>query len=404
MKTVEEALSLILAQIIPNPQERVSLLDSLGRVLAEEIYSDIDLPPFTNSAVDGFAVRAEDTLGASDASPVLLQVLGEVVAGQSPTQSLLPKTAMRVMTGAPLPAGADAMVMIEDTRMCGSDSVEIRLETSVGRHIRYQGEELRQGSPVLPKGTPLHASEIGILATVGCREVPVYSLPRVAVISTGDELVGLEQGATLQAGQIRDSNRYALASLVREVGGIVHSMVHIPDDMEATERAFRECVEAGAQVIVTAGGVSVGDRDFVKPVLEKLGRLEFWRISMKPGKPLAFGHIGETLFFGLPGNPVSALVTFELFVRPTLLKMAGHQLVERRKISALLAEAVPHTPGRREYVRAMVDWQSGKPVARITGDQGSSRLSSMIGANALLIVPEESAGLACGEWVEALLL
>ncbi len=404
MKTVEEALTAILETVTPCAQERVPLLEALGCVLSEEICTDTDLPPFTNSAVDGFAVCAGDTHGANRDSPVLLTVIGEVVAGQMSSQTVLPQTAMRVMTGAPFPTGADAMVMVEDTHMRDANTVEVSLPAQAGQHIRRQGEELKKGSAVLARGTSIRSSEIGILATVGCAEVPVYSAPRVAIFSTGDELVSLEQGATLLPGQIRDSNRYALASLVRETGAIVHSMTHILDDSEATENAFRACVESGAQVIVTAGGVSVGDRDFVKPVLEKLGQLEFWRIAMKPGKPLAFGHIGETLFFGLPGNPVSALVTFELFVRPTLRKMAGHTVLERVRIPVILEEPVPHIPGRREYVRAHVRWESGQAFARITGNQGSSRLSSMVGANALLIVPEESAGLECGRSAEALLL
>jgi molybdopterin molybdotransferase len=376
-------------------------------VLAEEIQADTDLPPFTNSAVDGFAVRAEDIQNTTKELPITLPIIGDVMAGQVSDKPLAPHTAMRVMTGAPLPNNADAMVMVEDTETLPTNRVAIHLPTRIGQHIRYQGEEVTKGSPVLMAGTYLRPAEIGLLATLGVAEPLVYCLPRVAIISTGDELVGLESGKALERGQIRDSNRYALAAMVEEAGGVVHSLTHIPDTMEATEEAFSACVASGADIIVTAGGVSVGERDFVKPVLEKLGHLEFWRIAMKPGKPLAFGHIGKTLFFGLPGNPISALVTFELFVRPLLGKMAGRSVKDttRPRLKVRLLEPVPHIAGRQEFVRARIDLlETGEWVARTTGDQGSSRLSSMVGANALLIVPADSTGLAQGDYSEALWL
>ena len=407
MRTVEQALEEILQRADPLPTEHISLLSARGRVLAENAMADTDLPPFTNSAVDGYAVRAEDTQGTTKERPLALQIIGEVMAGQVPERPLEPHTAIRVMTGAPLPENADAMVMVEDTELLSSEQVAIHLPARVGQHIRYQGEEVVKGSQVLSAGTYLRPAEIGLLATLGFAEPLVYRAPRVSIVSTGDELVGLESRKALERGQIRDSNRYALAAMVEEAGGIVHSLTHIPDTMEATEKAFEACVASGADVIVTAGGVSVGERDFVKPVLEKLGRLEFWRISMKPGKPLAFGSIGKTLFFGLPGNPVSALVTFELFVRPLLGKLAGRSMkdVLRPRLRVRLLEPVLHVAGRQEYVRAVITLQEdGEWVARITGDQGSSRLSSMVGANALLIIPADSVGLAMGDFLEALWL
>ncbi|HLK59218.1 MAG TPA: gephyrin-like molybdotransferase Glp, partial [Chthonomonadaceae bacterium] len=275
-----------------------------------------------------------------------------------------------------------------------------------GQYIRRQGEDVAVATTLLTSGTRIRAAEVGLLATLG-RALPLTIRPaRVAVISTGDEVVEIEEGVTPPPGKIRNSNAYTLEALVREAGAVVHSRRHLPDDPEATEQALRECVEQGADVIVTAGGVSVGDRDFVKPALEKLGELELWRVAMKPGKPLAFGHIGETLFFGLPGNPVSVMVTFELFVRPTLGKMAGYPeaALMRRAVSAMTTETISHTPGRREYVRAITTYEDGKWSTRPTGGQGSGNLHSMAQANSLMVLPGEVTEVSVGEAVNVLLL
>jgi molybdopterin molybdotransferase len=302
-----------------------------------------------------------------------------------------------------MPEGADAMIMVEDTRLLPDDNVLILESAKADQHLRFQGAEVRRGDVVLPAGTRIRPADLGVLATFGYAHPLVHRLPKVAVLSTGDEVVEIDAG-TPPFGKIRNSNRYALAGLVEEAGAVLHSLVHISDNLEATESAFRECVASGADVIVTAGGVSVGDRDFVKPALERLGRLEFWKIAMKPGKPLAFGNIGETLFFGLPGNPVSAMVTFELFVRPALWKMAGRRTLSRPQVLSILQDDVPHTPGRREYVRAFTTLEGGVWRSRTTGDQGSSRLRSMTGANALVMVPLESEGLKAGDQAETLLM
>lgn len=405
MRTVEEALEAILGSVRRLPVERVPLLESLGRVLAENIAADIDVPPFDNSAVDGYAVRAVDVASASPETPVRLRVLVDVPAGGISEEAILAGTAARIMTGAPVPPDADAIVMVEDTRSAG-EAVEIRQAAAPGDHLRRAGEDVPRGSVVLTAGACIHAAEIAMLATVGRATVPTVRPARVAVVSTGDEVVEIVEGVAPRPGKIRNSNRYALAALVREAGAVVHAQVHIPDDLAATETALRECALSGADVIVTAGGVSVGDRDFVKPALEKLGRLDLWRVAMKPGKPLAFGSIGETLFFGLPGNPVSALVTFELFVRPALRKMAGRadSDLARRSVTAIAAQAVSHLPGRREYVRAVTILQDNQYHARPTGAQGSGILRSMLGANSLLVVPEDSPGIVAGEHVTVLLL
>jgi molybdopterin molybdotransferase len=297
---------------------------------------------------------------------------------------------------------------VEDTRRADAGTVAILEAAQTGQHVRRAGEDVPKGTDVLRIGTFLRAAEIAMLATMGRAAVPTFRPARVAVVTTGDEVVEIEEGVAPPPGKIRNSNRYALAALVREAGAVVHSLTHIPDELEATRAALRACADpqTGADLIVTAGGVSVGDRDFVRPALEELGTLELWRVAMKPGKPLAFGSIGDTLFFGLPGNPVSAMVTFELFVRPALWKMAGRADAElaRRQVPARLLEPIAHVPGRREYVRAVTTVQDGQFLTRPTGAQDSGILRSMTLANSLFIIPEEAAGVAAGETVTALLL
>jgi len=407
MRTVEEAWAAIMGQVEPLPPEQVPLLQATGRVLAEAAYTDMDLPPFDNSAVDGYAVRAADTLGATPERVCRLRTLEPVPAGAPALQTVQRGTAARVMTGGPLPPGADAMAMIEDTDASEAGWVEIRAGAVPEQHVRRQGQEMRRGARALNVGTVLRPAEIGMLATLGFATVPVYRQARVAVVTTGDEVVDIVAGALPPPGHIRNSNRYMLAALVQEAGATLHSLTHVRDDLEATEAAFRtlSAPQTGADVILTAGGVSVGDRDFVKPALERLGRLDLWRVAMKPGKPLAFGRISDTLFFGLPGNPVSAGVTFELFVRPALWKMAGRIDLERPKIQATLTHPLTHVPGRREYVRAVTRSEQGRFVATPTGaDQGSGILSSLTAANSLLIVPTEAETLAAGAVVEVILI
>ncbi|HLV81429.1 MAG TPA: gephyrin-like molybdotransferase Glp, partial [Chthonomonadaceae bacterium] len=404
MLPVEEALTTILRRVKRLPVERMPLLDSLGRVLAEDVAADIAVPPFDNSAVDGYAVRAADTASARTEARVHLRVLSEVVAGTPAAVPVAPGTAARIMTGAPVPPGADAIVMVEDTRNLGAE-VEILQAAQRGQHVRHAGEDVARGSIVLRAGARIRAAEIAMLATLGRASVPVFRPARVAVLSTGDEVVEIEEGVAPPPGKIRNSNAYALAALVREAGAEVHARLHVPDDLAATEAALRQCVESGADAIVSAGGVSVGDRDFIKPALERLGRLDLWRVAMKPGKPLAFGSIGETLFFGLPGNPVSALVTFELFARPAIFKMAGRREedLQRPAVQAIVAEPVAHVPGRREFVRAITTAEGGRFVTRPTGAQGSGILHSLLLANSLLVIPEDSTGLAPGQAATVLL-
>jgi molybdopterin molybdotransferase len=405
MLTVEEALEQILSNIQRGPVIAMPLAAAHGLVLAQDILSDVDNPPFDNSAVDGYAVRAADTKGASADHPRILRPLPEVTAGCVPSVPVFGGECMKVMTGAPIPEGADAMVMVEDAR-ASSDGVAILAEASQGDHVRRRAEDIRTGERVLQAGTLVQAAEVAMLAAVGKGEVPAVRRPRVAVLSTGDELV--EVAVKPGPGQIRDTNRYALAALVAEAGAELHSMTHVKDDPTATESALRRAAgldgSEPADVIVTSGGVSVGDRDYVKPALEKIGTLDLWRVRMKPGKPLAFGRIGNTLFLGLPGNPVSTMVTFELFVRPALWKMAGRTDLARLVVNVVLDAEITHSPGRREYVRAVMRYENGKFVGRPTGRQGSGVLTSMLGANALIVLPEGSGDVRAGQTVDALMI
>ena len=405
MLTVEEVLAAVLMQAKKRDVRRLPLLEAHGKILAADVFADRDAPPFANSAVDGYAVRSNDTRGASSANPAPLKVTGHIAAGDAPSVvSLAPGTARRIMTGAPVPPKADAVVMIEDTRTPDAGSVLVLEAAQAGQHIRAAGEMYRAGQKVLTAGTLLRAAEIGLLAAFGQAEVETYRPARVAVFSTGDELIDIHE--SIAPGKIRDSNRYLLAALVREAGAELHSSIHLPDNLDATVHALQQAAQSDADVIVTAGGVSVGDHDFIKPALERLGTLDLWRVAMKPGKPLAFGRIGETLFFGLPGNPVSAYVTFELFARPALWQMMGRpaSALARRAVQSTLTETVSHKAGRREYVRAITTTDGIRFQSRLTGTQESNILSSVMHANSLLIVPEEADDLAAGTIVTALLL
>ncbi len=404
MLSVQEAQEALLSGLRPLTSIRLKLLEAIGYSLAEDVYADIDNPPFDNSAVDGFAVRSEDMAGASPENPVTLVLVDEVSAGVVSTKTVPRGGCIRIMTGAPIPSGADAIVMVEDTQTTAG-RIEVTHPARSGDHVRNAGRDVRRGQLVVRAGSRIQGPEVGMLAAMGRAEVMVTRRPRVAVISTGDEVV--EIATRPGPGQIRNSNGYALAALVAEAGGDLHSMTHIPDDERETEEALRAASGIdggeGADVIVTSGGVSVGEKDFVKPALEQLGTLDFWRVNMKPGKPIAVGRIAESLFFGLPGNPVSTMVTFELFVRPALRKLFGQNDVFRPCVQVTLTEGFNRSPGREEYVRAKVLASDYGLSAKPTGAQGSGVLSSMLGANALLVLPPDAETLAAGDRVTALL-
>ncbi|MBI3948392.1 MAG: molybdopterin molybdotransferase MoeA, partial [Armatimonadetes bacterium] len=350
-------------------------------------------------AMDGYAVVSADTVGASARSPVRLRVVGDLPAGRVPAGAVRPGTAVRIMTGAPVPDGADAVVMVEDTTTA-ADEVSIRREARPGENVRDAGEDIRAGDLLLTPGTYLRPAHVGICAVAGRPDVLVYGVPTVAVVSTGDEVV--DPGEPLLPGKIRNSNLYTLVAQVTEAGARVHSACHVPDEPEALRRAL--AAAAAADVVVTSGGVSVGDYDLVKEILAEEGQVEFWKVAMKPGKPMAFGRLRGKPMFGLPGNPVSSMVTFEVAVRPALRKMMGHLRLLRPEVSATLLAPLRHKPGRREFVRAVTTFGGGGCETRATGDQGSGILTSMLRANSLIIVPEEAADVPASETVTVALL
>lgn len=378
--SVDDALARILDRFAPLEPEERDLLDALGRVLAADVRAPNDVPPFANSAMDGYAVRAEDVAGATAERPARLPVASDIAAGQSADRALAPRTAARIMTGAPLPPAADTVVRFEDTDS-GTDSVEIRHAPKRGDNVRLAGEDLRRGEVVVSAGTLLRAAEVGVLASAGQSLVRVLRRPRVAVLSTGDELVEVDE--VPGPGKIRDANRFSLAAAVRAAGGEPVVLGIARDNADALRRALRSAAEE--DVIVTSGGVSVGDYDFVKVVMRELGSMTFWSISMRPGKPVAFGEILGTPIFGLPGNPVSALLTFELFVRPALLRLQGRTRLQRPRVGARLLEDVPKPPHLRFFGRASHDAAAG--TVRVTGPQGSGILRSMALANCLIDLP-----------------
>jgi len=389
---VEAALQTILDHTPVLEPEEISLAEVLGRTLAEAVTSSENMPPFDASTVDGYAVIAAD--GSAERA-----ILSEITAGQVGEVIVRAGTAARIMTGAPLPPGADAVVMVEDTAEADG-RVTVRKALRPGENVQPMGADLAVGQPVLAAGTVLGAPEIGLLATLGRTRVKVGRRPRVAVMATGDELVEASQAPG--PGAIRDSNGPSLMASVREVGAIPISL-GIGRDDEAEQEARIAAGLDQADVVLTSGGVSVGSRDLIKPILERLGQIHFGRVAIKPGKPLTFATVGPKLVFGLPGNPVSTLVTFEVFVRPALLKMEGRRAVLRPRVEVVLEHDVKPSPDRTEYQRAVVRWEGGRLLARTTGSQVSSRLLSVVGANGLIIIEPGEAKVPAGSTVPALL-
>ncbi len=395
MLTYDEALAQILGGIAPLPPVVLPLAEALGCVLAEDVTAPFPLPPFANSSMDGFAVRAAELARL----PVTLAVQGDIPAGALSVPALDAEKVLRIMTGAPLPPGADAVVPVEETEMAGS-GIRFREAVTAGQCVRPAGEDVVAGAVVLAAGGLVRAAHVGMAASVGRASLRVHPRPRVAVLSTGDELV--EPGTALQPGQIYNSNAYALAAAVVEAGGVVTHRIHVRD----TAPALRAALDAGAgtDVLVSSGGVSVGDFDFVKDVFAERGTLDFWRVAIRPGKPVAFGRWGETLFFGLPGNPVSSLVTFELFARPALRRLAGRVDTARTVIQAVLTEEAAHAPGRQSYQRAVATREGGGYLVRPLSRQGSGMLSALVEADALLVLAPDVARFPAGASVPVLLL
>jgi molybdopterin molybdotransferase len=410
--SVEQALEKVLEHIEILGAEEAPILGCLGQVLAEDVLSEINIPPLDNSAMDGYAVRAADTKGASRKSPRILRVIGTAVAGSIPKSKVEAGTAVRIMTGAPIPKGADAIVRFEDTDQSEREKaseVGILAEVKPGQDIRRVGEDIAKGALVLEKGTLIRPAEVGALASLGRSSVKVVRRPVVAILATGDEIVDITQ--SLPRGKIYNSNSYSLAALVMRYGGIP-KILGIAADVEDS-LINRLHLGLDADMLVTSGGVSLGDYDIVRDVLAKEGEMVFWRVRQKPGKPLAFGMIRALAegggvkkipLFGLAGNPVSAMINFELFARPAMLKMMGHKNLSKPVIEAIMEEPIKNTDGRRIFARAIVEKRDGKYFARLTGPQGSGILTSMTLANGLVIVSEDRPGVKKGDTVPVIML
>lgn len=398
----EEARARVLERLRPLPPRRVPLTEALGCVLAEDVAAGEDLPPFANSAMDGFALRSEDVRGADQGSPVDLRVVGEVFAGSATLPKVEPGTAVRIMTGGPLPPGADAVVPVERTETSG-ETVRVQLAPPERGFVREAGEDVRAGAVVLERGRPVDPATVGMLASVGCHQVPVHPKPRVSVVSTGDELV--DPAEPLGPGQIRDSNSWLLVAQARAAGAEAFRCGRLQDDPDALRRGFALAAAEG-DFVLTSGGVSVGERDYTKRVLAELGDVTSWRVAMQPGMPQAFGMAAGTPLFGLPGNPVSCFVVFEVLVRPALRRLAGmpDDRLDRPRVMARLAESVRSPAGRVSFLRVRLEAGDDALSASLTGAQGSGVLSSVVAADGLAVVPADQTELPAGAEVNVILL
>ncbi|MDT8307313.1 MAG: molybdopterin molybdotransferase MoeA [Anaerolineae bacterium] len=407
--TVTEALGRVLAGVHLLPPEQVTIGEALGRVLASAVVAAASLPPFANSAMDGYAVRSDDLATASRETPSVLDVVGDIAAGAAPGFLLAPGEAARIMTGAPLPDGADAVVPVEATNEPWRDAqrplpAQITVYQSVtpGDYVRFPGEDIQAGQEVMPAGHLLRPQEIGVLASLGMAHVPVIRRPRVGVLATGDELVGVSE--ELAPGKIRNSNAYTQEAQIRALGAVPVPLGIARDELDDVRDKLGQGLEGEVDLFVSSAGVSVGAYDVVKGVLEAEGNVGFWRVRMRPGKPLAFGSYQGVPYLGLPGNPVSALVSFERFARPAILKMAGHTAWERPRLQVTIAGPIT-SDGRETYARAIVRREAdGSYVAQLTGEQGSHIMTSLVQANALLVVPEGVREVQRGAQLEAMMI
>ncbi|MDH5327380.1 MAG: molybdopterin molybdotransferase MoeA [Gammaproteobacteria bacterium] len=397
--SVKHALEKIRSQVEPVPTwEKLALRDGLNRVVYDPIHSPMEVPPYTNSAMDGYAVRADDLISepASDAA-IDLQVVATVMAGSPYSGEIQRGQCARIMTGGKMPPGTDTVIMQEHVQR-SDDRIRFNPCHQPGQNVRHAGEDIAKDSVVLQRGQSIGPAELGLLASLGINEFRVFRRVRVTFFSTGNELQSV--GTPLQEGQIYDSNRYTLYGMLKRCGAEILDLGTIPDNQAATEKALLQAATQ-SDVIITSGGVSVGDADFVKQALDKLGVVNFWRIAMKPGKPLAFGRINECLFFGLPGNPVSTMVTFYQFVLPTLNTLSGKPQTEAIALELPCSTAIKKVPGRMEFQRGIMEHsRNGQLQVRVCGEQGSGILSSMSKANCFIILPESCDGLEAGSTVQ----
>lgn len=384
--SAREAAERILGALSRQPPLRVPLDDCLGSVLAESVASPIDVPFWTNSAMDGYAVRATDVRGASPASPKRLTIVDRIPAGTRPTATIGPGQCARIFTGAPVPDGADSVIRQEDTDL-GDPTVTITSDRDAGTNVRLRGEDIEAGAVVLERGRVLGPAELGVLASIAAAHPVVYRRPRVALLAGGDEIAELDQSEEILSGaKIASSNSHSLLAAIKCAGGEPVNLGIAADTVESLRSRLESA--ADADLIVTTAGISVGEHDHLRTVVASMGgTVDFWRIRMRPGAPVGFGAIGEIPWIGLPGNPVSALVTFELFVRPAIRAMMGHDRPHRRACRATAAEPIKLVPRLQHFLRGIVD-DGALPTVRLTGPQGSGILTSLIHANCLVMVPE----------------
>ncbi len=401
LTSLHEAQKIVLDATTPLGLEKIPILDALSRVLGEDVVAERDNPPWDNSAMDGFAVRWEDIKQDHPIQkPVTLTIIEDVPAGKMPTRTVGPGQAIRIMTGAPVPKGADTVLKVEDTEST-ADTVRVFKPEQKGANIRPQGEDAKKGDCIIAKGTQIRPGEAGMLAILAKSFVVVYQRPRVAILSTGDELADLDERFSEE--KIINSNSYGIAAAVQDAGG-VPILLGIAKD---NPTVLKEKISHGlnADILVLSGGVSMGEYDFTKAVFNDLGaEMNFWKLAIRPGQPLAFGKIQGKLAFGLPGNPVSSMVTFEQLVRPAMLKMGGHRSYGRPVVQAVFQEKFSKKPDRRHFLRGILTREEGVFKVRTTGDQGSGILTSMVKANCLIDVPEEVERLNPGDHVTVQLL
>ncbi len=398
-----EAAGRILLDVRRQPSLRIPLDDALGSVLAEDVVSPLDIPAWTNSAMDGYAARGRDVRGATEASPVRLRVVEHLPAGRFPTRAIQAGECARIFTGAPLPDGADSVIRQEDTDE-GAETVTIVKDRDVGVNTRQVGEDIRKGSTVLEEGAELGPAQLGVLASLAMAHPLVYRRPRVGILGSGDEIADIDQPEEILSGRkIASSNSHTLQALVRQSGGEPVNLGIAADTPDSLREHLSRALDC--DLLVTSAGISVGEHDYVRAVLDELGATQrFWKLRMRPGAPVGFGLLHEVPWIGLPGNPVSTMVTYELFVRPAIRKMMGHTRAFRRSVPVRMAEPVSLKPKLQHFLRGIVTEDSSGPEARLTGPQGSGILTSMARANALLVIPEGQHETPVGATVQALIL
>lgn len=406
--TVAEALEKVLEAVPLLPAETIPLEQALGRILAEAVTAQDSLPPFPNSSMDGYALRAADLQGASAENPAQLHVIGEVAAGSIFAGELTPGTAVRIMTGAPVPAGANAVIPVEDTDEAWRDpkrplptQIGVKRVVNAGDYVRQIGEDIKAGTAVLEPGHKIRPQEIGVLASLGVSNLRVIKRPRVGILATGDELIAVDE--PLRPGKIRNSNGYTQAAQVAAAGAEPVSLGIGRDTEEDVRAKLQAGLEAGVDLFISSAGVSVGVYDVVTAVLQQEGAVNFWRVRMRPGKPLAFGSYAGVPYLGLPGNPVSAMVSFERFARAAILKMSGSPYLHRPEIRVTMQEEIS-SDGRESYIRAIVSREGDEYTAVTTGNQGSHIMTSLVKANALVIIPEGVTEVKIGSKLSALMI